>query len=73
MLKKQKAFLFWRKAFIWLVMFYTIRLSSSGSFPVVVDVVVVVLLLIIYNVCKVSRYFLNKQMLFSFKKTPLNT
>jgi len=34
-----------------------------GIFPVVVDVVDVVLLLIIYNVCKESRYFFKKQAL----------
>ena len=37
-----------------------------GFMPVVAVVVIMVLLLIIYNACKVSRLFFNKQMEFVF-------
>jgi hypothetical protein len=63
MLKNKKPSSFGGRLSFGLLCFTPYDYLPPGFFPVVVDVVVVVLLLIIYNVCKVSRYFLNKQML----------
>jgi hypothetical protein len=61
MLKQKSLPLFGGRLSFGLLCFTPYDYLPLGIVPVVVDVVVVVLLLIIYNVCKVSRYFLNKQ------------